>query len=420
MLKELIHAAEHSRNFSLSEEQLVCLLKENNKLIKSIDLSERYFQTGYYIGLSWIVQKQKALYVVPKLNTEFEKIDYLKMLSICFSHPEILKHGDDLFEIQFDQPAIKLKQQEDLLTPLLIVYFLRLVHAIVKKGLKKGYYKIESNLYATIKGKVLVGNTLKQNTFKNRTLNTVCSHEEFGINNTENRIIKKALLFILRYLKMNQTSDKGLTPILNYILPAFENVNENISINEVKKARHNPFFSEYSKGVDISLIILKRFGFNLNFIKQNEEIDVPPFWINMAKLYEMFVLGKLKQALGRNEIIFQSGANYGELDFLRTTKNKEMVIDAKYKPQYKTIPYEIEDIRQLSGYARDIGTLRKLQIGKENWNKAVLDCLIIYPDQDANSDVDPNELFKTSITQFEKFYKIGISIPVIKDVQKIK
>lgn len=413
MPNEFIHTSEHATISSLSEEQLVCLLKENNKLIASVNLSEKCFQTGYYIGLSWITMKQKVLYITPKLDNDEQSIDYLKMLSMCLTYPEILKHGDDLFEIQFDQPTIKIKQQEDLITPLLIVYFLQLVQAIVRRGLKKGYYKTKNNLFATVKGKVLVSDTVKSNVFRNRALNTFCSYEECSANIPENRIIKKALLSILRYLKINTNSDRDLSSILNFVLPAFENVNENIKTSEVKFTRHNPFYSEYSKCIDISIMVLKRFGFNINFIKENEEVEIHPFWINMPKIYEMYVLGKLKEALGRNHIIFQADGNYGELDFLRTTPGKEMVIDAKYKPQYKTEGYLIEDVRQLSGYARDLGTLRKLQIAKKDWNKTVLDCLIIYPDQLANKDINPKDLLKTPIPQFIKFYKMGLSIPII-------
>jgi 5-methylcytosine-specific restriction enzyme subunit McrC len=415
MYSDFIHTYEHQQVFSLSEQELICLLKENNRLVDSIDLNEKSFKTGYYIGLSWISERKKTLFVAPKLDNQILKIDYLKMLSVCIKHPEVLKHTDDLFEIRFDEPSIKIRQQQDLITPLLIIYFLQLVHSIVRKGLKKGYYKVEKNLYSKVKGKILVANTLKQNILKSKTLYTICTYDEFGLNNMENRVIKKALLFVLRYLKMSKSNEKGLSPLLSFIFPAFEQVDENISLNEVKAVKHNPFYSEYSKAVEISINILKRFGFNINFIKENEELEVPPFWINMPKLYEIYILGKLKESLGRNEIIFQAGGKYGELDFLRITKGNEMVIDAKYKPKYKEGSfYDIDDIRQLSGYARDRGILNKLAINKDLWPNTMLNCLVVYPDQDAEADIESESLKKQAIHQFEKFYKIGVSIPTIK------
>jgi hypothetical protein len=145
------------------------------------------------------------------------------------------------------------------------------------------------------------------------------------------------------------------------------------------------------------------------------DIEVPPFWINMPLVFELYVLGKLKDAFGRRDIIFQSGANYGELDFLRTTTGKETVIDSKYKATYKN-SYDIDDVRQLSAYARDIGTLKKLSITKSEWGNTLLDCLIIYPDQLAKNHLTENQLLETPIKQFEKFYKVGIRIPEIKSL----
>jgi 5-methylcytosine-specific restriction enzyme subunit McrC len=415
MSDRIIHVNEHKHSYSLTEEELFALLKKPNKLIESVDIQNKRFKTGYFIGLSWLADTGKVLYVTPKLDSASKQIDYLSMLSESLKHAETIKYTDDLFKIEFDIPTIKINQQQDLITPLIIVYFLQIVQVIVRKGLKKGYSKVENNLYGKVKGKILVSETLKQNVFKSKNLNTICTFDQFGLNHPENRILKKALLFLRRYLKMSQHKDDGLEAVLNFILPAFEKVNENISISEVKSIRHNPFYSEYSKAVELAIIILKRFGFNINFIEENEEIEVPPFWINMPLVFELYVLGKLKDALGRKDIIFQSGANFGELDFLRTTIGKESVIDSKYKSLYKS-GYDIDDIRQLSAYARDKGTLRKLSVANSKWSNMLIDCLIVYPDQSAKDHLTENQLFETPINQFEKFYKVGLRIPEIKNL----
>ena len=416
MHEPIVHINEHKYCYALTEEELIALLKKPNKLIESVDIPNKRFQTGYFIGLSWLADTGKVLYVTPKLDSSSKQIDYLSMLSESLKHPEIIKYADELFKIEFDKPPIKINQQQDLITPLVIVYFLQLIRTIVRKGLKKGYYKVENDLYGRVKGKILVSQTLKQNVFKSKNLNTVCSFDEFGLNHPENRVLKMALLFIRRYLKMSLHKDDGLEAVLSFILPAFEKVNENISIREVKSVRYNPFYSEYSKGVELAIIILKRFGFNINFIKENEEIEIPPFWINMPLVFELYVLAKLKNSLGTKDIIFQSGANYGELDFLRITRGKETVIDSKYKTLYKDGRYDIEDIRQLSAYARDKGTLSKLCISTAEWSHTVLDCLIVYPDQTAESSLLENRLLETPVKQFEKFYKVGISIPEITSI----
>lgn len=415
MYKQDIHTREHSLIKSFTEEELVCLQKEKNRLITHINLTECSCRTGNHIGLSWIIDRKKILYVTPKLDNESSKINYLEMLDICFRFPETFEFTDDLFKIYFDEPSIKIRQQQDIITPLLVFYYLQLVHAIVKKGLKKGYYPIKKKLQSSIKGKILVADTLKHYTFKNKSLDTLCSYDEFGLNNQENRIIKKALLFVLRYISGKGLAGKEQLKLIRYILSAFEKIDSNITLKEIKSIRPNPFFSEYTRAVEIALLILKRYGFNINRVSGREEVEVPPFWIDMARLFELYVLGKLKKSFGRNEIIFQAKGKYGALDFLRVTKGKEMIIDAKYKTLYRDekSQYDINDIKQLSAYSRDKGILQKLSLSEERRSQMLLNCLVIYPDQSADEFIDPEGLFRQSIDQFEGFYKLGISIPTI-------
>ena len=115
------------------------------------------------------------------------------MLFSALKHPEVAKHTEDLYEIKWKDSPIEISQQQDLLTPLLVVQYLSLVKEIVRKGLKKSYYKVERNLHAKVKGKVLISQTIKQNLLKNKPLHTYCSFDEFGLNNLENKLLKKAL-----------------------------------------------------------------------------------------------------------------------------------------------------------------------------------------------------------------------------------
>ncbi|MBL0146075.1 MAG: hypothetical protein IPP48_10150 [Chitinophagaceae bacterium] len=90
-----------------------------------------------------------------------------------------------------DATEVPIEQVEDLLSPLLIVKFLNTLAAIVRKGLKKSYYKKQQNLNSRIKGKILVSQNIKQNILKNKFTSTFCQFEEFGINSLENRLLKK-------------------------------------------------------------------------------------------------------------------------------------------------------------------------------------------------------------------------------------
>lgn len=318
----------------------------------------------YFIGVDWIIDNEKAIYVEPKLNKDSnEQTDYLKMLFAALKHQEVAKHTDDLFEIKWDKTPIEITQQQDLLTPLLVIQYLRLVKEIVRKGLKKSYYKVENNLYAKVKGKVLVSQTIKQNLLKNKPLHTYCSYDEFGLNTLENRLLKKALVFIQRYLPniKNLQNEKYTTDIFNYINPAFEFVSDEVSLHDVKHTKTNVFYKEYEEGVRLAKLILKRFGYNITNTQQ-KTIKTPPFWIDMSKLFELYVYGLLKDVYG-SELLYgakEAKLNFGLPDYLIIKKGEKCILDAKYKLLYNSEGnYDSDNIRQLSGYARDKKTFSK-------------------------------------------------------------
>jgi len=380
-------------------------------------------QTSYFIGIDWLSKKKdKAIYIQPKLNKGDEQLDYVNMLFSLMSHTETLEHVNDIYEIKWEVEYIEIENKQDHLTPLLIVQFLHVLRQIVRKGLKKTYYKIERNLYGKVKGKVLVASSIKHNLVKNRPLNTYCSFDEFGINGLENRLLKKALVFVQRYLNSYKIGTQaGLTNLFNYISPAFADVSDEVSLHEVKHSKNNAFYKDYENGLKLAKLLLRRFGYNITNTQQSQSIKTPPFWIDMSKLFELYVLSILKNEFN-DEIYFQYGSNrnetyYGQPDFILTKDGFEKIIDAKYKQQYQNDSvnfdeYLIKDIRQLSGYARDKRIMKFLK----GENPCIIDCLIIYPD---NEYLKENEKAKISleekeeIGQFNNFYKLGVKLPVI-------
>lgn len=189
--------------------------KENFESLGTVSKSKLFecngkdLQMSYFIGVDWIVTDKEAIYVEPKINEGSKQTNYLQMLFSALKHIDV-GHTKELFEINFDAPSIEIEQKQDLLTPLLVVQFLGIVRKIVKKGLKKSYYKVEKNLTAKTKGKILVNQTIKKNIVKNDVLKTYCSYEEFGFNGLENRLLKKTLFFVQRYLSTIPHIDKTI------------------------------------------------------------------------------------------------------------------------------------------------------------------------------------------------------------------
>lgn len=373
-------------------------------------------ETIYYVGIDWLTPEQ-AVYIEPKLN-ENEQTDYIGMLLSAIRHPDVSVHVEDLYEIKLSEAPIEIDQQQDLLTPLLVVHFINTVKQIVRKGLKKSYYKVEQNLYSRIKGKIDVARTIKECTLKSKPLNTYCSYDEFGINGLENRLIKKAMTFVQRYLHAfpNIDASKFCAESFRYIMPAFEKVSEDVNVEEVKHLKKNVFYKDYEVAITLAKDILRRFGYNITNADR-KKIKTPPFWIDMSKLFELYVLGLLKDRFGKH-ITYHDYLNHNELDYVLDAVTPsgaklQFVIDAKYKTKYAT-GYEIDDIRQVSGYAR----LRKVyeRLGKPS--NELVSCIIIYPNKNGHIKLDvPFDIAiwpdAQQIKQFTNFYKLPVKLPTL-------
>lgn len=422
----------------------------NDKEVESIVIS-----AGYFIGLDWLVEGKHHIRIEPKLNRkltqyydratdqedidilaedfdEYEgehdedessnnikEIDFLKMLLDIMTIDETTKNASHLFRICWDKPWIKIRQKEDQLTPFLVIQYLQLLKVIVQKGLRKSYYKVQKNMRNRIKGKILVGAHIKQNIFKNRFTYTLCEYQEFGIDNQENRFLKKAFLFCSAYIQNNEAVFKQnkteVHKILNYCRPAFEYVND--ELRDIKRIQfhYNPFFKEYHEAFKIGNYILRSMSYNISNAV-NTEVELPPFWIDMPMLFELYFYYQLIKAnpKDKSNIKYQFATYGNALDFLITKPDYRMIIDAKYKPAYNTGQIH-EDIRQVSGYAR----LKKVRekLGVTGNPDQIIKCLIIYPDLTEVSEspnVEFSKLKKTEIKAYHKVYKLGIRLPYVE------
>jgi 5-methylcytosine-specific restriction enzyme subunit McrC len=393
--------------------------KGNNHLCFALTYNqlsdEKYFfETSYFIGVDWIVENKLSVYVQPKLNIENTEIDYLSMLFDALKEKENYNHLKYLYKIDFKKPLIKINQKQDLLSPILVIQYLNLIKGIVQKGLKKSYYQKVSNFNSKVKGKILIKDTIRRNHFRGDYVSTYCKYNEFGYNSTENKILKKALVFSQKIIKnLKGIGNSNLQEILNYINPAFDKVDNTVEIHELKYYKPNPLYKEYEQALAIAKLIFKRYGYNIQKIGESK-METPPFWLDMSKLFELYIYKKLRTLFPlRNEVIYHKTYNYLEPDFILNSKdgNYKMVVDAKYKPHYHTNNISKDDIRQVSGYARLEPIYKELKIDDCN---NVIDCLIIYSNQlDDNKELNIDDLKKIKIPHYVKFYKTGIKLPTL-------
>lgn len=415
-----------------------CFIYEKNELGFSL-------KADYCIGLDWLGNTGRYLYVEPKLNTktakifdtitdseeeilkndfeyiptEIKELDYLKMLLQVTNVPESNDELKGLVQIDWVAKPIEVKQKEDKLTPFLVVQYLQFVKAIVRQGLKKNYYKVQENLNNRVKGKILVGQHIKQNVFKNRFTNTYCEYQQFGEDHPENRFLKKVLQFASSYIENHEKlfGDKfiELQHTINYCRPAFELISNQVNDYELKHIKHNPFYKDYSTTVDLGKKILKRFAYNITQTTK-DKVATPPFWIDMPRLFELYAYSKMIEAnpTDRKAIHYQFSTHGNFLDILVSKPDFQMVIDAKYKLHYQN-GHLHQDIRQVAGYAR-LNKVRKELNVTDDRN---VDCLIIYPDMENGLDDLSLENIKAKMTlikAYHKVYKLGVKLPFIEEI----
>ncbi len=428
----VLSTIEHKNNCTIKDDHLltdVLYTQKFHKTHKGEDTSRFCFEirkqnndsyqlfTDYYVGIDWVVPNKMAIHIEPKINTNHSKIDILTMLQSVLRYPDTVTEITSLFEIKWNKPAIKIKQQQDYLNPFLIVQYLSILKSIVKKGLKKSYYKVNHNLRGRIKGKLHISKTIKHNHIKQKKLHAYCSYEEFGTDHKENRLLKKTLVFIQKYITSFPHLDLSskFQEDYDYIIPAFEKVSKEITIQEIQQLTTSAFFKEYKPAIHLAKLILRRFGYTIDNIKaENNQIETPPFWIDMPKLFELYGLGLLKDRY-KDKIAYHYKTNHNELDYLLNTDHEKMVIDAKYKPTYSKNEISKDDAWQVSGYARLSNVYKKLQIETNQ----LIDCLIIYPNQENGyKDLMKVNLKEKTMKIYNNIYMIGIQLPSLTDLSK--
>ena len=371
---------------------------------------------SYYIGAAWLVSDELAVVVTPKLPD----IDFVQMFMAALEI-DTQKESDyfaQCYGIQFDEPQIETHEELNQLTPLLVLHFISLLERLLKHGLKKDYLLHEENLKAKVKGRILFGKHLKTNVFQQRSDRMYCQYQEYTDDIPENRLLKKALLFSERILDRcdslkRQSQYPDLQLRLNRLKASFSHISDDIEPYQVQKLSSNKLFKGYKEAIKVAKMILRRFDYSIREAS-SEQHSTPPFWIDMARLYEMWVLHRL-QKLGINPIMFQEAGFYGRqvADFVIREEN--LVLDAKYKPKYVEDWVDIDDIRELSGNARDDRLLPNLP---EDYSPR---CIILYPGNTDELKPESDILFEQQgrkIPHYRNFYKISVPLPVYNDEHK--
>lgn len=376
------------------------------------------YYASYKIGAEWIDQKE-SLVVTPKRG--MENIDFLGMFMTCFSSNLALESFSEIYSINYDKPSIKAPSLQGVVSPLMMLHFLGVVGRI--KTLKRGYVHHSENL-KKVKGYIAILKNERNNILQKRYDRIYCEYDEFSADIPENRLLKKALLFVRRMMQKMGDGHRSYDKInlaIRKSLALFENVSDEVNLKEVSQIKAHKLFKEYAEAIRLAKLILRHFDYSINKVSANEE-QVVPFVLDMSLLYEHYVYGLLYEAY-QNKITYQYSSLTGKPDFLYHSQGFKAILDTKYIPKYEDEKKMLDThvVRQLSGYSRDLKILRYL--GYENVSKEAplpnVPCVIIYPEKggEINNPFLNNslkDLCSKSVKGLALFYKIAISVPTLK------
>lgn len=371
-------------------------------------------EASYYIGADWLVEKQLALVVLPKV----EKIDFVQMLvgALCVGGQAEADYFAQCYGIEMGEAPIDNKAAQNLLTPLILIHYLSLVERLVRYGLRKDYRTVEENLRGKVKGHLMLQRHLRKNVIAKREDMAYCRYQVYTMDIPINRLLKRALVFaekMLQEFMAHHASYAAIQCKMNRVMTAFAGVSDEIEISPVHHVPQNALYRHYADAVKVAKLILKRYDYSLSNIS-NAYSETPPFWIDMSRLYEMYVLGKLREQYA-NHILFQvQGFGQSKADYVHV--GEKLIVDAKYKPQYKKSNEGLlDDVREISGYARDKKILKAG--GMDADENIEVRCVIVYPteanSQKASDMSKPLWERADEIREFRNFRKIGMEVPIM-------
>ena len=373
-----------------------------------LDEDKPCYTASYIVGAQRIGGEE--LIIEPKM----ENIDFMKMFSVCLAGNPSPESFAKIYNIDLDAEPIKTKTNlSATLTPLLIVHFLMLMKRITSKGLRSDYVEREENL-KKVKGRIDIRNNERKNVIYKRFDKVYCNYSERSVNIPENRLFKKTLMICKNYIgrMLNHELYPELYTRINHCLSAFEGVDENIELQEIRNTKRNNLYKDYAAAVGIALKILKRFDYSVTSLDIDNQ-QTPVFWIDMALLYEHYVYGLLHKAYG-SDIKYQVSGKFGwRPDFLHT--GEKLIMDTKYIRDIEGARALGEIVGQLSGYSRVKRFTDIMGVDEDT----VIPCVFLYPIFNPLNDspvFDRNKHLLDQATPIEglvKFYKIGVPVPHI-------
>lgn len=366
--------------------------------------------TSYYIGITEI--NGQPFEVLPK----WEDLDFMSLFSFALLYQPSAEYFSSCYDINWDKEIIASTEMYNILTPLLVMQYLNILDKLVGKGLKRDYVSIEDNLHSKIRGKLKPIDNWRKNELKKKEDFFYCQYQDYSANIPVNRLLKRALdisLLLLGDVRSRSQNMTGLTFLSSKmkLVEAFKNIDSDVGLESIRNYKFDKLNIYYSEAIRLAKSVIRHQDNVLN--DGSGKKKVPLFWIDMSRLYEVYVLGLL-QTHYPGQILFQVKGSYEtQCDYLHIGEG--IVLDAKYKLWYSSEKgrrdhknYLVADIREISAYARDE---RLLNLINKNVSSPI--CIIIHPNEETTK-LEPelsSSVKDNKVEGYKDFYRLGVSLP---------
>lgn len=279
---------------------------------------------------------------------------------------ELASDGKFLFRVFYDQPLIKLAQDENNDGDLLYALsFINSCYFLCKKGLKKTMFHQEENYNSKVRGKIDVKKNIRENTCRGRNDRFYCKYIDFTEDNIENRILKMTLMKCKSIVEERFKENTEITKRVHYCMNVFRHVKSaTIKTSDFDNVSVSGLYMYYKPVLRQarSIFSQKYYSYSADGGKTiTKSVFTIPYMINMETLFEFYARTMIKKNLDKDKYEYDE---YSKKLFLvrgvtsiedtekdihlmpycipdivirdKGTKKPLVVIDAKYKNHNRT------------------------------------------------------------------------------------
>ncbi len=319
------------------------------------------YRLSHFVGAVWLRKPEaEKPGVVLAVQPKIRDLDAVRMFVEIATSPDYGQEtsSDALFGCEPTQPAIEGVTLPDV-TLLQVAVYLRALSQFCQRDLRQDFTRTRESLVGRVKGRILISANIRQNTVRGRADRVVCEFTRMTLDTPANRILKAALVCCARYLCIGPTLPPPLDWLRQCDAALAEVSDVTITDADFRGIVYSGLMQRYRRVHGLARMILKRLSTDANGQIPEQPSRTAPFYLNMWRLFEVYVgvklakTGKYFKSQTQCSLPFMvNGRQVGAIQFrpdYYSLEDEGIVVDAKYKFIIDSSIPEEESLIKLSG-----------------------------------------------------------------------